>query len=74
MLEHHRIGPGSETGHGHFLALGKQRRQGFFLFQPTGNQGGIAINVGTHLQHRRLAVTTGQGYQVGLGHDRRDQD
>jgi hypothetical protein len=29
----------------------------------------VAVDIGADLQHRRLAIATGQRHQVGLGHD-----
>ncbi|MNI54133.1 hypothetical protein D3C73_1090140 [compost metagenome] len=73
MLEHHRIGPRREGRGDHFLPLGEERRQGFFLLKATGDHGGVAIDVRTDLQHRSLAITTGQGGEIGLGHHGRDR-
>ncbi|MNQ84512.1 hypothetical protein D3C85_996430 [compost metagenome] len=69
MLEDHRIHPLGEAGDVELLALREQRRTGLFRFQAAGDQRGVAINVGAHLQHRGLAVATGQRHQVRLGHD-----
>src|SRR5271167_796521 len=39
------------------------------LFDDIGDQRGIAVNVGADLQHRRLAVATGERSQIRLWHD-----
>ena len=73
MLEQHRVGPLRDAGNIEFLAFGKQRRRGFFCFQTARDQRRVAINIGADLQHRGLAVATGEGGQIGFGHHRRDQ-
>ena len=71
--KHHRVRPGGKALGDDFLALGEQRRGGFFLLQATGDQGGVAVDVGPHLQHRRLAIAPGERGEVRLGHHRRNQ-
>ncbi|MNF79521.1 hypothetical protein D3C85_756720 [compost metagenome] len=73
MLEHQRVGPLGEAGDIEFLAFGQQRRHGFFRLQTPGDQRGVAIDVGSDLQHRGLAVAAGQGGQIRFGHHRGDQ-
>ncbi|MNL16052.1 hypothetical protein D3C87_1370730 [compost metagenome] len=70
MLKHHRIGPCGERSGDHFLPFREERRQGFFLFQSTGNQRCIAINIRADLQHRGLAVTASQRREIRFWHHR----
>ncbi|MNY08616.1 hypothetical protein D3C86_1414800 [compost metagenome] len=72
MLEHHRISPGGKRRSDHFLTFREERRQGLFLLQSPGNQCRVAINICTDLQHRCLAVATGQRREIRFWHHWRD--
>ncbi len=73
VLEQHRVRPAGKGGHDRLLAFRKQRRYRFFRLQAASDQRRVAIDVRTHLQHRRLAIATGERHQLGLGqHPRND--
>ncbi|MCY1274571.1 hypothetical protein D9M70_231960 [compost metagenome] len=72
VLEHHRVHPEGETGDIEFLAFREQRRGRLLHFQAAGDQRGVAVDIGAHLQHRGLAVAPGEGGEIRLGHHRRN--
>ena len=63
--------PGQGLG-GEAAGRGIQGRSRSLVVQPGGDRGGVAVDVGAHLQHRRAPVAAGERDGVRPRHDHRD--